>query len=101
MSDQSDPTIHQYSAPPPCLVCGEGLQLRLARGRESGKPFVMLRCGRDGRHYRAFIHDPDFVRRVLARLEDRTPASTDRVDLDANPDSVRPSGAMLEPSSGP
>ena len=96
MSNQTDPTIHQYSAPPPCLVCGEGLQLRLARGQKSGKPFVMLRCGRDGRHYRAFIYDPDFVRLVLARLEGQAPASKGGDDANIAPTPARRSRRKLE-----
>ena len=101
MSDQINPTIHQYSAPSPCLVCGEGLQLRLTRGRKSGKPFVMLRCGRDGRHYRAFIHDPDFVRRVLDRLEGQTPASNPGVDLDDGDTHPKRSKTKLEREGKP
>lgn len=69
MSDNATATIHEYSGPPPCPVCGEALLLRLARGRKSGKAFVMLRCSQDGRHYRAFINDENYVRQVLERLE--------------------------------
>ena len=54
----------------PCLVCREPLTVRLARGRKSGKPFVMLVCSRDGRHFRAFVSDKDFVSRVLEGAED-------------------------------
>ena len=43
----------------------------LARGRKSGKPFVMLRCVQDGRHYRAFINHRPYVEEVLNRLESR------------------------------
>ena len=53
----------------PCVVCKEPLTVRLARGRKSGKPFVMLLCGRDGRHFRAFINDQVYVGHVLERLE--------------------------------
>ena len=41
----------------------------MARGRKSGKPFVMLVCGRDGRHFRGFITDQTYVGEILARLE--------------------------------
>ena len=51
-----------------CLVCGAGLEMRLAKGRRSGKAFLMAVCPRDGRHIRAFINDPDYVQGVLARL---------------------------------
>ena len=52
-----------------CLVCGEALLVRLARGRKSGKPFLMLICRADGRHFRGFINDRTYVRQVLERLE--------------------------------
>ncbi len=54
----------------PCLVCREPLTVRLARGRKSGKPCVMLICSRDGRHFRAFINDQEYVSRVLESAED-------------------------------
>ena len=44
------------------------MTLRPAKGRKSGKPFIMLVCGVDGRHFRAFINDQDFVAKVLNRL---------------------------------
>ena len=53
----------------PCLICGDPLTVRMARGRKSGKPFVMLVCGRDGRHFRGFITDQTYVGEILARLE--------------------------------
>ncbi len=43
--------------------------MRLARSRKTNKPSVMLVCGRDGRHFRAFITDKAYVGQVLARLE--------------------------------
>ena len=64
----SSSTIHNYSTIPSCPICGQALVVRLARGRKSGKPFVMLRC-RDGRHYRAFINDKDYVAGLIERLE--------------------------------
>ncbi len=69
MRNDTSLTIHQYSAPPPCPVCGDAVLLRLARGRKSGKPFVMLRCPLDGRHYRAFINDRQYVEFIIERLE--------------------------------
>ena len=53
----------------PCVVCGGALALRVARGRKSGKPFLMLICTEDGRHFRAFINDQAYVRGVLDGLE--------------------------------
>ena len=56
----------------PCLVCRLPLAVRLARGRKSGKPFVMLVCPADGRHFRAFISDQGYVSQVLERVEGRS-----------------------------
>ena len=52
-----------------CPVCHQALSLRLARGRKSGKPFLMVLCLQDGRHFRGFVGDRDFVRQVIGRLE--------------------------------
>ena len=54
----------------PCVVCGEPLAFRLAHGRKSRKHFVMLICPVNGRHFRAFINDQEYVRKVIDRLED-------------------------------
>ena len=54
----------------PCLICKQPLTVRLARGRKSGKPFVMLMCAVDGRHFRAFISHKDYVSQVINRLEE-------------------------------
>ena len=54
-----------------CPICGQSLSVELARGRKSGKPFVMLRCVQDGRHFRAFINHRPYVEEVLSRLESR------------------------------
>ena len=53
----------------PCPVCTLPLRVRLARGRKSGKTFVMLLCAQDGRHFRAFISDQDYVAQVIQRVE--------------------------------
>ena len=53
----------------PCPVCSVPLTVRLARGRKSGKPFVMLLCAQDGRHFRAFINDRQYVSNVIERVE--------------------------------
>ena len=52
-----------------CPVCGIGLEVRLARGRRSGKAFLMAVCPKDGRHIRAFINDQEYVRKDLDRAE--------------------------------
>ena len=54
----------------PCLICGTALALRPARGRKSGKHFIMLICPSNGRHFRGFITDQDFVREVTERLDE-------------------------------
>ena len=54
-----------------CPVCSAAVAVRLAQGRKSKKPFVMLVCPRDGRHLRAFITDKGYVAGVLERLEAR------------------------------
>ena len=69
----------------PCIVCGSNLTLRTARGRKSGKVFLMLLCGDDPRHFRGFVNDRNFVDAVLARLEGQTPPLGAGGDVDANP----------------
>ena len=60
----------EYRGPSiPCIVCGESLTMRMIQGRKSGKPFVMLMCGKDGRHFRAFINDREYVRQVIHKIE--------------------------------
>lgn len=54
---------------PGCPVCGLSLSMRLAKGRKSNKPFVMLICPGDGRHFRAFITFQPYVKQVLDNLE--------------------------------
>ena len=80
----------------PCLVCGEQLTIRLAKGRKSQKTFLMLVCSQDGRHFRGFINDRAFVDGVLAHLEGHTPASTGGVALDDGEAATRPSRTNLE-----
>jgi predicted RNA-binding Zn-ribbon protein involved in translation (DUF1610 family) len=52
-----------------CPVCGESMAFQIARGRKSGKPFLMVKCLRDGRHFRGFVGDREYVTRLLERLE--------------------------------
>lgn len=52
-----------------CPVCLEPLAFQIARGRKSGKPFLMVKCLRDARHFRGFIGDRGYVQRLLERLE--------------------------------
>ena len=53
----------------PCLVCGEALSIRMSQGRKSGKPFIMLICPTDGRHFRGFVTYQPYVRDLLDLLE--------------------------------
>jgi ParB family chromosome partitioning protein len=57
-------TMDSSSQQLPCLVCGCQLIIRVARGRKSGKPFVMIICPADGRHFRGFVGDREYVSRV-------------------------------------
>ena len=82
--------------PTPCLICAQPLAVRLAYGRKSGKPFVSLTCPKDGRHFRAFINDREFVSGFLARLEGHTQVDQARVDLDNDSTPPRRSKTNLE-----
>ncbi|HZA24156.1 MAG TPA: hypothetical protein VFA32_16395 [Dehalococcoidia bacterium] len=88
------------SAGIPCIVCGAGLTLRTARGRKSSKCFLMLVCPQDGRHFRGFINDQDYVKEVLARLEGHTPSLQEGDDVDGNPRSSNGSRTGLEGGNG-
>ena len=55
----------------PCPVCGNTLSVRMATGRKSGKPFIALICALDGRHFRGFIADREYLSRVAKHLEGR------------------------------
>ncbi len=55
-----------------CLVCKGELTVSAARGRKSNKPFVMLKCSQDGRHFRAFITDQEYVKKVMAGVENQS-----------------------------
>ena len=93
----SSPYALAYNAPVvPCLICGEPLAVQLARGRKSNKLFIMMRCTKDGRHFRAFINDQAYVRQVLDRLEGRTRTNPDDDGVDLSSPSSDRSGADLE-----
>ena len=49
-----------------CPICSNSLSVRVATGRKSNKPFIMLKCDVDGRHFRGFITDQDYVKKVLS-----------------------------------
>ena len=48
-----------------CPVCTNPLSICVAHGRKSNKPFIMLKCDKDGRHFRGFITDQEYVSRIL------------------------------------
>ncbi len=52
-----------------CLVCHRSLELRVAHGRKSQKPFLLLICPLDGRHFRGFIADKEYVTEVIRNAE--------------------------------
>ena len=50
-----------------CPVCGRVLNVGVTNSRK-GKVALVLVCPEDGRHFRAFINDPTYVRKVLDML---------------------------------
>ena len=54
----------------PCPLCGLSLLLGLARSRKTGKTSISLKCPKDGRHFRGFITDREYVTAVTDRLEE-------------------------------
>ena len=61
-----------------CPVCGVALRLSPARSRKSKNPktFLMLACPENGRHFRGFISDREFVERSLnAAMQQATDVS--------------------------
>ena len=79
----------------PCLVCGQQLTIRLAKGRKSQKTFLMLVCSQDGRHFRGFINDRSYVDKVLARLEAHRADGREQ-DEEVDPTPSRRSITILE-----
>ena len=53
-----------------CPVCGTAIKISRARSRKSKRPktFLMLVCPVSGKHFRAFINDPDFISRAAGAL---------------------------------
>ena len=64
----------------PCPVCKGPMELRPTKGRKSGKPGLMWICPKDGRHFRGFIEDREYVDRVLDLLEGQDPGSGSEED---------------------
>jgi hypothetical protein len=53
-----------------CPICSNALSIRMAKGRKSNKPFIMLVCPLDGRHFRGFITDQNYMNKVLAEYKE-------------------------------
>ena len=53
----------------PCPVSSIGIEVRLARGRKSGKPSIMFICPLDGKHFRGFITYRPYVQQVMELAE--------------------------------
>ena len=51
-----------------CPVCEADLKVTTSTSK-SGKVALVLACPRDGRDFRAFINNREYVRRVLDSLE--------------------------------
>ena len=62
-------TINEQNQSLQCPVCKDPMAFQIAKGRKSGKPFLMVKCLRDGRHFRGFVGDREYVTRLLERLE--------------------------------
>ncbi len=82
-----------------CPVCQRPLTLRLAQGRKSGKTFLMLLCSQDGRHFRGFINDREYVDGVLSRLEGHLAMGDSGVDLDDDTTPSKRSKTTMERGS--
>jgi len=67
MNNQIDSNAAGLS--PGCPVCGNKLTFRLSRSKKTGKAFIMLACAMDGRHFRGFICDRNYVGRVAEQVE--------------------------------
>ena len=62
----------------PCMVCKAPLEIRPSRGRKSGKPFLMVICPADGRHFRGFVTDQAYVAEVFGRVTKPSIAQSER-----------------------
>ena len=68
-ADEQDSALNRDRQSLQCPVCNDPLAFQIARGRKSGKPFLMVKCLRDSRHFRGFVGDRDYVQRLLEGLE--------------------------------
>ena len=51
-----------------CPVCGSGLKVTTSKSK-AGKVALVLVCPRDGRDFRAFINNREYIQRVLDSVE--------------------------------
>ena len=51
-----------------CPVCGAGLRVNTCTSK-AGKVSLVLVCPKDGRDFRAFINNQDYIREVFDSLE--------------------------------
>jgi hypothetical protein len=58
-----------------CPICSNVLAIRMAQGRKSNKPFIMLICPQDGRHFRGFITDQGYISKILPKEDNPLPSS--------------------------
>ncbi len=54
-----------------CPICKESLKVSLAASRRAKKKkaFIMLVCPNDGRHFRGFISDQEYVANIVESQE--------------------------------
>jgi hypothetical protein len=48
-----------------CFICSAPLSVRMTESKNSHKQFIMLKCPRDGRHFRAFVADRNYINQVI------------------------------------
>ena len=51
-----------------CPVCGAGLKVTTSTSK-TGKVALVLVCPKDGRDFRAFINNREYVRRVMDSID--------------------------------
>jgi hypothetical protein len=68
MEDSKSLVLDDHAPTINCLICKGPLTVKLAHS-ESGNITVTLICSLNGRHFRAFIADKEFVQRVMEKAE--------------------------------
>jgi len=49
-------------------LCKDPMAFQIAKSRKSGKPFLMVKCLRDGRHFREFVGDSGLCAKVAGNI---------------------------------